>query len=104
MKQGHRRNPTFAALKDILACIDDSPRSFTEIWRSSNRDESTVRGALNGLTELGLVEKKDLPRSTWVGHSRPKTGWIRIIQYPRIVTTPDKTSDGPSNINTEEAI
>jgi len=89
MSQGHRRNATCTTMKAVLACIDDKPKSFTEIWRASNLDEGSVRAALGGLVELGLARRQDIPRSVWKGHSRPKTGWMRVR-----VTTPDKTSDG----------
>ena len=99
MKQGHKRNVTYATMKVVLACIDDKPKSFTEIWRASTLDDGSVRAALEGLAEFGLARREDISRSVWKGHSRPKSGWVRVYVTTSDVTLSDvtlsdKNSDG----------
>jgi hypothetical protein len=77
---GMKHNPNYMSIKATLGVLTDSPQTFKQVRELSGLSDLTVHACLICLRQLGLVQKVELPRSAWVGGSRPRFGYVKVIE------------------------
>jgi predicted transcriptional regulator len=75
---GMRHWPTTKVMKEVWEILDTDPLSILMIQKMVGHDRYTIQGALNFLCGFGLVEKVPASRRTWIGHSRPRSCWVKV--------------------------